>query len=368
MSGESDILTGDGRADDSPTNGSRSGGSRTGDSWSGYVMIGALGVVLATLPFVFGASGYYSRLLDLFLLFALLAVALNIVFGHTDQLFLFVGGLAGAGAYTTALVAGALGVSAWVTLPVGILACGTIGALVSWVSAKRKFTVILISILTLNLQLAFVEFFAGARSITGGSTGFPFDGLALADAAEAIGIARNYVLYYLLLAFLVGVLVGYRRLIDSRYGLAFDAIREDEVAAAAVGIDVVRYKTIAGFLSAAVIGATGVMLAGFEGYITPSLFTFLGVDVLVLIMLVLGGLRTTIGPVVGAALVIAIREVLQRTTEYQTAVFGALLIVLFLYFRSGVVPAVGALIGRYGGRSRGKEGGERADPDPDESS
>lgn len=333
---------------------------------SGYGTIGVLAVVLATLPFIFGASGYYSRLLDLFLLFALLAVALNVVFGHTDQLFLFVGGLAGAGAYTTALAAEALGASAWLTLPLGVLVCGTVGALVSWVSAKRKFTVILISILTLNLQLAFVEFFLGARSITGGSTGFPFTGLGLAEAATAIGIDRNYVLYYLLLVFLVCVLLGYRRLIGSKYGLAFDAIREDEVAAAAVGIDVVRYKTIAGFVSAAVIGATGVMLAGFEQYVTPSLFTFLGVDVLVLIMLILGGLRTTIGPVVGAALVIAIREVLQNTTEYQTAVFGALLIVLFLYFRSGVVPAVSARLDRFEFRGRGRDPGEtdeRADPD-----
>jgi branched-chain amino acid transport system permease protein len=330
---------------------------------------GALGAILAALPFVFGASGYYSRLLDLFLLFALLATALNIVFGHTDQLFLFVGGLSGVGAYTTALAADALAVSAWIALPAGVLLCGAIGALVSWVSAKRNFTVILISILTLTLQLALVAFFVGARSITGGSTGFPFESLGLAGTAAAIGISRNYVLYYLLLVFLLAVLLSYRRLIDSRYGLAFDALREDELAAESVGIDVVRYKTLAGFVSAAVIGATGVFYAGFEGYITPSLFAFLQVDVLVLIMLVLGGLRTTFGPVVGAALVVAIREVLQISTEYQTAIFGALLIVLFLYFRSGVIPAVGDGLDRldlpFGGNEADErtESGERAEPE-----
>jgi len=317
---------------------------------SEYRRIGAVAALLALVPFALGVSNYAMRIAVLVLVFSLLAVALNVVFGHTDQLFLFVGGLAGVGAYTTALTAAALAVPAWLTLPLGVALCGAIAGFVSWIAAKRNFTVILISILTLNLQLAFVEFFVGARSITRGSTGFPFDGLLLRDVADTLGIGRLVVLYWLLVALLTLSLAGYVRLIDSKYGVAFDAIREDETAAESIGVDVIRYKTIAGTLAGALIGLTGVTYVSLEGYVTPSLFTFLQVDVLVLIMLIVGGLRTTLGPVVGATVIVLLRELLSRSTEYRTAVFGALLIVLFLYFRSGIVPAVADTAGRFRGR------------------
>jgi branched-chain amino acid transport system permease protein len=127
---------------------------------------------------------------------------------------------------------------------------------------------------------------------------------------------------------------------NARYGLAFKAIRQDEVASEAAGIDVIKYKVIAGVIGAAIIGLTGALYAHSEGYVLPSLFTFKEVDVIVLIMLVLGGMRTIVGPVLGAALVVYINELLQGVGQWRTAVLGALLIVLFLYFRDGIVPKV----------------------------
>lgn len=317
-----------------------------------YRRILGVGVALALVPVVVGQSSYLMRVSVLALLFALLAIALNLVFGHTDQLFLFMGGLTGVGAYTTALSADALGVTAWLTIPLGMALCGLVAGLVSYVAAKRNFTVILISILTLNLQLAFHAFFVGARSITRGSTGFAFDGLGLAAAGEfvetTVGVDENVVLYLLLVVLVSLSLAAYVRIIDSKYGLAFESIREDELAAESVGLNVVRYKTIAGVLAGALIGLTGVMYVGLTNYVSPALFGFHQIDVLVLIMLIVGGLRTTYGPLVGAWLVIVIREALSLTTEYQMAVFGVLLITLFLYFRSGVVPAVGQLGRRSG--------------------
>ena len=299
----------------------------------------ALAAVLCVLPLFVLDSSYYVDLLDHFLLFALFALALNLAFGHTDQLFLFVGGLAGVGAYTTAILTDMLGITAWLTLLVGVALAGVIGGLVSWISARLRFTVVLISILTLNLQLALIQFFVGARSITGGTTGIPFAGLELESVGDLIGVSRNVVLYYLLVVLLVFGLLFYSRLIDSKYGLAFDAIREDEVAAESIGIDVVRYKTIAGTVAAMLIGLVGVLSAQYQQFILPSQFAFARVDIIVLIMLIVGGLRTTYGPVYGAAIVVVIEEVLQGIGGWRTAVFGGLLIILFLYFRRGVVPA-----------------------------
>lgn len=319
-------------------------------------------LALAPLP-VLGQT-YYEGVLARLLLVAIVAIGLNIVFGHTDQLFLFMGGLAGLGAYGTALLADWTGVTAWLTLVVAALVAGLLGLAVSWVSAKRRFTVVLISILTLNLQLVLSETFVGARDLTGGSTGFSYRSyFSLATVAGPLGVPEKLVLYYLALAMLVAVLGVYVWLTTSRYGIAFDAIREDEVAAASIGVDVVYYKSLAGFIGAAIIGFAGAFMAREASYMLPGEFTFLSVDVLVLIVLIVGGLRTTLGPVVGSAIVVGIEELLASyAAEWRTAIFGALLILLFLYFRQGVVNAALDLYEDRPGSSGGSGGGPVEEP------
>lgn len=321
--------------------------------------VAAIGLLLVLAPIPVLGSSYYEGVLIRLVLVAVLAVGLNIVFGHTDQLFLFMGGLAGLGAYGTALLTDWTGVTSWLTLPVAALLAGLLGLAVSWVSAKRRFTVVLISILTLNLQLVLSEAFVGARDITGGSTGFPYrEYFSLGAIAEPIGQPEKLVLYYVSLALLLAVLLVYVWLTTSRYGVAFDAIREDETAAASIGVDVVYYKTLAGFIGAFVIGLTGAFMAREASYMLPGEFTFLSVDVLVLIVLIVGGLRTTLGPVVGAAIVIGIEELLAtHAAEWRTAIFGLLLIVLFLYFRRGVVNAAADLVASHRGSAGGGAGG-----------
>lgn len=325
--------------------------------------LAAMTVILAVAPLFILGSSYYEGVLARLVLIAILAVGLNIVFGHTDQLFLFMGGLAGLGAYGTALLADWIGVSAWITLPFAALVAGLLGLATSWISAKRKFTVILISILTLNLQLVLSEAFVGARDITGGSTGFSYRGyFSLGALADPIGLPEKVVLYYLALVLLVGVLLAYVWLTTSRYGVAFAAIREDELAAASIGIDVVYYKTVAGFVGAFVIGLAGAFLAREAGFMLPGEFTFLSIDVLVLIVLIVGGLRTTMGPVVGAAIVIGVEEVLAtHAAQWRTAIFGALLIILFLYFRQGVVNAAVDLVASVRDAPGGGSGGTTVD-------
>jgi hypothetical protein len=175
--------------------------------------------VLAVVPLFVVNAGltYRARLLVLVLVFAVLTMGLNVVFAHTDQLFLFVGALAGISAYATALLADALDVTAWLTLPVGALLAGTVGLVASYVAARRGMTVIVIAILTLALQLAAMEFFVGAREITGGSTGFKFTGLRVPFLEEALGLSHHLANYYVLLVLLAGAVLVYRRLMRSKY-------------------------------------------------------------------------------------------------------------------------------------------------------
>ena len=290
--------------------------------------IGVVVLAFAVLP-VFATSSYRLQVFSLVIAFALYTLALNVVFGHPDQLFLFVGGLAGVGAYTTVNAATAIGVTPWATLPLGVVLAGLVGATVSYIAAKRRFTVILIAIFTLALQLALTQFFNGAGSITGGVNGLDVPMLLVSD---------RVVFYYVFVAVLVVFLVGYDRLVHSRYGLAFEAIREDELAAASSGVHVVRYKTMAGLLAALMIGLVGALYGFSQAPIFPSFFAFTSVDVLVLIMLTLGGMRTVLGPIVGAVFIYAVNETLAGTAGWRTFVFGVLLVVLFLYFREGIVP------------------------------
>lgn len=296
--------------------------------------LGGIAIAFVALPW-FASSSYLLRVFTLMTAFALFTVALNIVFGHTDQLFLFVGGLAGIGAYTTVISADILSITPWLTLPLGVLAAGVLGASVSYIAAKRRFTVILIAVFTLTLQLAIVQFFVGARSFTGGSTGLPVD---------VIGVDQRLFIYYVLVGVLIGYLLIYDRLIHSRYGIAFSSIREDELAAESVGINVVRYKVIAGFLAALMIGLAGALYGFSEGYLTPSIYSFQNIDVMILIMLTLGGMRTVYGPIVGTAFIFWVQQSLASSSEWRLIVFGTLLIVLFLYFREGIVPKVAELV------------------------
>lgn len=320
--------------------------------------LGIAAAVLLVAPLPVLGSSYYIGVLVHVVLFAMFAVALNIVFGETDQLFLFMGGLAGIGAYGTALFTDWFGLSAWVTVIAAALFAGFVGLVVSWISARRNFTVVLISILTLNLQLVLTEIMVGARDLTGGSTGFPYETYFSLDAiGGVVGLGHELLIYYISLVLLFAVLLVYVWLVNARFGVAFDAIREDELAAASIGVDVVRYKVIAGFLAAFIFGLVGAFYAREASYILPSAFGFLTVDVLVLIVLIVGGLRTTLGPVVGAAIVVAIEEILGTTlTNWRTAIFGILLIALFLYFRRGVVPYAADRLGELDALDWGSRG------------
>lgn len=306
--------------------------------------VAAILAFLAVLPFAFDMSvTYLANLLIRFLVFASFALALNLVFGHTNQLFLFVGGLAGMGAYSTAILSEMFGVSPWLFYPAAGIVAGFIGLLVSYVAARRRMTVIVIAILTLSIQMGLSEIFVGARDLTGGSTGTSFSGLELQMVVDALGVSDRLVTYYLLFVFFSIVLVGYWWMRNSKYGLAFKAIRQDEVASEAAGINVIRYKVVAGVAAATVIGLVGPLYAQSEGYMLPTMFSFQSVDVVVLIMLVLGGMRTIVGPFLGAGVIIVINELLQDAGQWRTAVLGGLLIVLFVYFREGIVPKTRAV-------------------------
>lgn len=313
------------------------------------IQIISLTVVLGFIPIlIFNPDlTWISRLFIMFLIFAIIATGLNIVFGHTDQLYLFLGGLLGIATYGTMITATRLDISPWLTWLPFALIVGGIGFFVSYVCARRKLTVILIAIVTLSLQLAIVEVFVGARDWTGGTTGMRYSGFELEIVQNTLGLTYHQTLFYFVFLIFVAVTVFYHWLRHSKYGFAFALIRQDEFAAASIGVNVVRFKSLAGFFGAFTIGLIGPFYGQLERLILPSMFSFTSIDVVVLIMLMIGGFRTLLGPVVGAGVLIYINEeLLHGIGQWRLTIFGILLIVLFLYFRQGLVPFIGQHITR----------------------
>ncbi|WP_121743398.1 branched-chain amino acid ABC transporter permease [Natronorubrum halophilum] len=319
-----------------------------------YYHLAIVALVLALIPPLFFAPGmsYIARIFILMALYAILTTALNIVFGHTDQLLLFTGAVAAIGAYTTALGAQWLGVSPWITLLLGASFAGIVGIVVTYVAAIRNLTVIVISILTLALQFSLIELINSLRDITGGVTGLVFNDLRIRPLENLPWFTEDIVLFYTLGAILLALLALYQYLMNSKYGLAFEMIRQDETAAKSIGLNVVKYKVIAGFIATFAIGLAGPFFGQLSGFIGPGTFTFNNIDVMILIMLIVGGLRTMYGPLIGAAVIIYLNEQLRNFAEYRSILFGLLLMALFLYFRQGLVPFAERYLDKYGVRQR----------------
>ncbi len=307
-----------------------------------------LGIAMLLIPpLFFPGSRTMPRMFQLIGLLAILALALNIVFGHTDQLLLFTGAMAAIGGYVSILLANYLGVSPWATILVGALLAGGVGALVTFVAARRGLGIIVIAIITLALQFSFIELINHYRDITGGATGLRVTGLTIPQLSELPLISDDFVLFYIIGIILLALMGLYYYLMHSKYGLAFEMIRQDQGAAESIGVDVVRYKVLAGFIATFTIGLAGPFFGQRSGFLSPGTFEFIEVDVLVLIMLVVGGLRTMYGPLVGAAVIVWINRQLRDYAEYRSIMFGVLLIVLFLYFRQGIVPQIKEWVEEY---------------------
>lgn len=306
--------------------------------------IAALALVLALVPALAGDSAYYMRLATLALVYMAWTVAFNLIFGHTRQLFLCLNALAGTAGYVAVILAIELKLPPWVSVPVGAAAAAGLGALFSWVSVRRGLGVIFLGIVTLAFSLIFHNLVLGLRRFTNGETGLVSRGLGLPLLEQPLPA------YYVFLAVLVLALLVYHLLMRAKSGMAFRALSDDELTAGLSGIDVTRYKVLAAAVASAILGLAGALYAFYNGIVSPSVFSFVGIDIPVLIALLLGGMRTRLGPVLGAAAFTLIEEVVRPWGQLNVLVYGVLLIVLFSTFREGVVPALARALGAFRGR------------------
>lgn len=322
-------------------------GNRRGSGAVAYVAVAITAIILSLVPLWIGDSRSLIGVAVAGLLFACYAVAFNLIFGSTDQLFLAVGALAGVGAYTSAITSDRLSLPLPVAIILGMVAAMIISGLFSWIAVRRSLGIIFTGIVTLTFSLAFDNLLLGQRDLTGGETGM------VVDVGEGAFFRGQIPPYYVFLTLLVIFLLTYVAIHRSKMGWAFRALRDDQLSAELSGVNVARYRIYAGAIGGAMLGLSGALWAHVEGFISPATFTFVHVDVEVLVMLVFGGIGTLLGPVVGAAFFTYLGEILASFSQLRLIVEGVLLIVLFLALPQGVVGAIRS--GIAGRRERRKE-------------
>jgi branched-chain amino acid transport system permease protein len=305
-------------------------------AWAGVALAAA---ALAVLPLALGAVGQtWVRVVNLALLYVMLALGLNIVVGFAGLLDLGYIAFYAVGAYVYALLSSphfGVHLPFWVTLPLGFLIAALFGVLLGAPTLKLRGDYLAIVTLGFGeIIRIFLNNLNAPVNITNGPQGvnlidpLKLGAFSLATRETFLGVEftgpQKY--YYALMALTVAIVALNVRLQDSRIGRAWEAIREDEVAARAMGIDTRNVKLLAFAMGASFGGLAGGLFASIQGFVSPESFGLLE-SITVLAMVVLGGMGNIPGVILGAVLLTALPEVIRFTVvPAQQALFGKVLV------------------------------------------
>jgi branched-chain amino acid transport system permease protein len=302
-----------------------------------WLLVAAL-VLALTAPWL-APNDYVVGVMTRICLYAMLALGLNIVVGFAGLLDIGYVAFFGIGSYVYAFLASphfGIHLPPLLILPILVVVTAVAGLLIGAPTLRLRGDYL--AIVTLGFgEITYILMLNLDRpiNITGGPSG-----LISIDPPSAFGyvVARNIEYYYLFLAFLVLVLVASVRLRDSRIGWAWQAIREDELAASAMGVNTTHSKLQAFAVGAAFAGVAGGLLASWQRSVFPDNFLFQE-SINVLAMVILGGMGSVVGVLLGAAIIVALPELFRDLAQYRLLAFGLILMVLMIFRPQGLLPA-----------------------------
>ena len=320
------------------------------------ITIQKVGIVLAVAAALLfpqlGVKNYYLHIAVLSLLHILLALGLNLIAGYAGQLSLAHAAFFGIGAYTTALLTLNQHWSFWLAAPIGAVVAGLVAVAIGLPTLRLKGPYFVISSMGFGeiVRLIFLNW----QSVTRGPNGLP--GIPAPDPIN-LGFVKltfesRMESYYLILFVLFGVLILYYNLVNSRIGRALRAIRNDYIAAQVMGIHIAFYRILAFAGGAALAGLTGALYSGYIRFISPDTFTS-GESINILIMMVIGGMGTIVGPIIGAVAITYLLETMRVFAEYRLVIYGLLMFIVILYMPQGVAGMLGSLWHRVAAGKRG---------------
>jgi branched-chain amino acid transport system permease protein len=267
-------------------------------------------------------------------IFSTVVLGLNLLMGYAGQVSLGHAGFMAIGAYAVALGPHHYGLNPWISLILGVV----IVSIIAWVIGRP-----ILRLQGYHLAMATLAFGAIVSLIlnnevdfTGGPDGMP---VARINLKGLFGWSHVYSWYVLAGIMLVGTLLMLANLLGSKTGRALRAVHDSEVAASVLGIDVAKYKLRAFVISAALASLAGGCMALLDGYITPETGSILR-SIELLTMVVIGGLGSLLGSVVGAGFLVLMPQMLTVFHEYEHAILGAFLIVAMVLLPRGIVPSL----------------------------
>ena len=301
---------------------------------SGTALIGLVAAVIVAIALPVFTSGYVVYIANLLLVFVVLCLGLHIVIGETGQFSMAHAAFYGIGIYASALANRAVDLPYPFAMLFGALVAGAVGLFIGALALRMRD--IYLALATFAFGEAMQWVFANWDSVTNGPNGLRISP-ARFGPIEILSDKQAYpfVLFFCLV--MIGLTVAISR---SRLGRSFRAVRESEVAAMAMGIDVRRARIVSFGLSAAIAGFAGGMFGLFQTFIHPDSLGF-QTTILVLTMVVVGGLGSIAGAIGGAIVFGLISEVLRQAPQYQEIIYGAILILFMMYAPRGLFAFIG---------------------------
>lgn len=326
-----------------------------------WLWIISLLIILVVVP-LFGPerdlNKYFSFLTETFV-YVILALGLNIVVGMAGLLVLGYAAFFGIGAYSYAILSLKYQIPFWPSLLIGGSIAGVIGILLGLPSIRLRGDYLAIVTLGFGEVVRFV--LKNESAFTGGEKGLPNEFIPGVIASPAIGsfeLSRTIHLYYLALALMILIIFVVHRVNNSRIGRAWIAIREDETAAMAMGINTFKLKIMAFALSAFIAGFIGVFYAARMNFVNPEAFRF-EYSVLILSMVILGGMGSVPGVILGAVILqlipwmmrdmipVLIREQLpmasglaSRLPDFRLLIFSGIMVIMMIFRPQGLIGSV----------------------------
>jgi branched-chain amino acid transport system permease protein len=295
--------------------------------------LGELAALLALLlPFLI--TDYPRALVSEIFIFGIFAMSLDLLLGFTGLMSLGHAAFFGLGAYSVAILGAQFGIDAWIGLASGIVIAGCGAALIGSFCVRTGGIPFLM--LTLALSQLVYTVAMKWRDVTGGS-----DGMAIAERPSFFGydLSNSLAMYFMTLSFFAIAYLGLRRLLNAPLGHAFVGIRENEPRMMAIGYPTRVYKLFSFTIAGALAGLAGGLYAIFNGFISSdAVYWTASGDILIMTML--GGAGTLIGPAVGAAIFLLMKNVVSSYSEHWLAIIGATFICCVMFFPGGLWGAM----------------------------
>lgn len=293
------------------------------------LLIGLL-VIVALIVYPLFVADYQRQLVTELFIFAIFAMSLDLILGYTGLMSLGHAGFFGLGAYAVIVLGTMFGLNAWIGVILGV----GVAALASFIIGY--FCVRTSGIPFLMLTLAFSQLIYSValkwRDVTGGS-----DGIGIPEKPGFFGfdLSNALPMYFMALIFFVLCFLGLRRLVASPLGRVFIGIRENEARMQAIGYATRRYKLAAFTIGGAVAGFAGGLYAIFNGFISPdAVYWSASGDILIMVML--GGAGTLIGPIFGTAAYLLMKNLVSSYSEHWLFIIGVVFVVCVLFFPGGI--------------------------------